>query len=54
MKKHFVVDVVMFGLALTSYKFSAAVDGQLTDAQKEKLNGEVIGQLIDRMPCSMT
>ncbi len=49
-KKHLVVDLVMFGPALTSYKFSANVNGQLTDAQKEKLNGEVIGQLIDRLP----
>lgn len=49
-KKHFTVDLVMFGPAITSYKFSAKAEGEISDELKNKLNQEVIDELINRLP----
>lgn len=49
-KKHFVIDFVMFGPALTSYRFKANINGDISTVDKESLAAQVIDALKEKYP----
>jgi hypothetical protein len=48
--KRFVIDAVMFGPAITSYRFKAKMDGHLTGVDDNELLQQIIDAMKDKLP----